>query len=104
MNKIFKMKNQTSITLDDTYSLEDDGFNGIVLVKKVEKVKGAKSKKPGEIFMGEDRFYFPRVAQALDRYVRESQRENLEISAILSTTEKCSKMIEKFDKEFSQFE
>jgi hypothetical protein len=102
MNNIFK-ESKKGIQLDSEFSLEPDGFNGVTLVKKTVKVKGEKADNPGEEFVDEDRHYYPRLAQALEKYLMESQKQSKTVDEILLKTECCLKTIEKIDKEFLQY-
>jgi hypothetical protein len=110
MNNAFTKKKK--IELGFNWSLSSDGYNGVVLTfaeqgqkEKVIIEKGKKKVHTGvfEPFLFEDKFYFPRVAQALEHY---SDNVMNDCSSLEELAEKCNavtEMISKLDKEFKQF-
>ena len=76
MNEVFKKLNSERIELDKRYSLEPDGFRGLVLVleeKRVrEKVDAKTKKKTGETeeYIYTDKWYHPKLSQSLSKYLQ----------------------------------
>ena len=76
MNEVFKKLNSERIELDERYSLEPDGFRGLVLVleeKRVrEKVDAKTKKKTGETeeYIFTDKWYHPKLSQSLSKYLQ----------------------------------
>ena len=76
MNEIFTKLNSERIELDKRYSLEPDGYHGLVLVfkeKRVrEKVDAKTKKKTGETeeYIFTDKWYHPKLSQSLSKYLQ----------------------------------
>ena len=76
MDEVFKKLNSDRIELDERYSLEPDGFRGLVLVleeKRVrEKVDAKTKKKTGETeeYIYTDKWYHPKLSQSLSKYLQ----------------------------------
>jgi predicted transcriptional regulator len=101
MNKAFTKTDK--IELDSNWYLTPDGFNGVVLTfheirKKVKKDTGEK-----ENFEFINNYYFPRVAQALVKYVSVTQNNSESLEEVINKTDVLIKIINKLDKEFKQF-
>ncbi len=81
MNEVFKKLNSKRIELDKRYSLEPDGYHGLVLVfkeKRVrEKVDAKTKKKTGETeeYIFTDKWYHPKLSQSLSKYLQLSTLE-----------------------------
>ena len=76
MNEVFKKLNSERIELDKRYSLEPDGFRGLVLVLEEERVRekvDAKTKKKTgetEEYIFTDKWYHPKLSQSLSKYLQ----------------------------------
>ena len=101
MNKAFT-KNKV-IELDSNWNLRSDGDYGIILTFSENRQK--EDKKTGELitFLFEDKYYFPRIAQALKHYATATINESDCVLDIISNSKKVYDLIEKLDKEFKQF-
>jgi len=76
MNEIFIKTNSEKIQLDDKYSLQPDGFKGLVLVFEEQRVRekiDVKTKeKTGETeqYTYTDKWYHPKLSQSLSKYLQ----------------------------------
>mgnify|MGYP003404039578 CR=1 FL=1 len=68
MNEIFKAKGMDKIVLCENYYLEPDNFKGLVLVFHEQRTK-TKKDDTTESYLFEDRFYYPKLSQTLDKYL-----------------------------------
>jgi len=109
MNQAFLKSKK--IVLDADWYLMPDNDHGVVLVfhemrtrDKIEKIDG-KQVKTGETepFLFEEKYYYPRVAQALKEYVEETQNKCTSLERIIEVNDKIFSLIERIDKEFKQF-
>lgn len=81
MNEVFKKMNSERIELDEKYSLEPDGYRGLVLIfeeKRVrEKIDVKTKKKTGETeeYIFTDKWYHPKLSQSLSKYLQLSTSE-----------------------------
>lgn len=96
MNRTFTKEKK--IILDENWHLTPDRDNGIVLTFHEIREKTSK-----EDYLFEDKYYYPRVVQALKEYVEATQNDNDTLQKILEKQEYISKLLEKIDKEFKQF-
>ena len=101
MNKTF-LKTQ-KIDLDSNWHLTPDGFNGITLTFHEIRQKTKKGTEEKEDFEFTDSFFYPRIAQALTKYIDATQNNSETLQEILDKTDKLNKLVEKLDKEFKQF-
>lgn len=101
MNEIFTKLNSERIELDKRYSLEPDGYHGLVLVfkeKRVrEKVDAKTKKKTGETedYIFSDKWYFPKTSQTLDKYLTLSLKENKTVEELRDTLTRVEDKINK---------
>jgi len=80
-NKAFT--NKSKIELDDKHYLESDGDNGVILIfneprqRDKTEIKNGKKVKTGEQedYLFEEKFYYPRVYQALKHYIDKTQNQ-----------------------------
>ena len=102
MNNIFKKEKKEVIVLDDNYTLNHDGYSGVVLtfseMREKEKKTGEK-----EQYLYEEPRYFATVGQALKRYVELSQNSAKSIEEIIEKTDKILAVAEDFRKNFKNW-
>ena len=101
MNKTF-LKTQ-KLDLDSNWYLEPDSDSGIVLVFHEIRQKTKKDTNKEEDFLYEEKRFYPRIAQALTKYIDATQNNSETLQEILDKTDKLNKLVEKLDKEFKQF-
>jgi hypothetical protein len=70
MNNLFK--NSKKVKLDDNYTLEHDGYSGIVLVFEEERIR-TKKDETEEKYMFSDKWYAPNLSQILKIYTDQKQ-------------------------------
>jgi hypothetical protein len=68
MNKIFTEKNTDKIVLDEKYSLQPDGFKGLVLVFEEPRIR-VKKDKTEEEYLFQDQWYHAKLSQTLSKYL-----------------------------------
>lgn len=92
MNKAFT--DSKKIVLDDRHYLEPDQFKGLVLVFHEQRER---TKKNGdtEVYTFEDRWYYPKLSQAICKYLTLAQSKSETIDQLLKATERVEKLIEK---------
>lgn len=93
MNNIFKK--DKDVLLDENYSLNTDGDNGITLIFQEERKKENKSGGT-EKFIFKDTWYFPMVGQALSKYVELTSKKGNTIDEINANIKKVLKVVEEF--------
>jgi hypothetical protein len=95
MNNVFK--NTKRIDLDEKFSLTPDVDHGLVLTQEVMKIRkkiDKESKKPTgetEEYLGTEKYYFPRLAQSINKYIQLTTNEAesiVELKEILLRIEK----------------
>lgn len=97
MNNIFIKAKKNKIVIDKNFYMKPDGFSGVVLVHSQQKKR--KKKTGGEEFYKyETKFYYPRVAQALQKYVDVSGSSDMRIDKILENSKRVLTIISEFDK------
>ena len=101
MNKVFTKNNK--IELDDKYSLTPDSDNGIVLTFNEIRQRKNKETKETEDYSFKDNWYFPKISQALNQYVKLTQNSSTSIQNILDEVNRIAKVIDRIDREFKQF-
>lgn len=109
MNKAFTK--QKEILLSDGWVMLPDGFKGIELrhskPAKREKTDTIDGKKvPTGVYediVETNSLYFPKVSQALKRYLELVQVEATDIKDLSERTNRVYDVIERIDKEFKQF-
>ena len=86
MNDIFTKLKENKVVLDEKYSLQPDGYNGLVLVfeeKRERKKLDSKTKKETgetEEYIFTDKWYYPKISQSLNKYLQlvTSESKNIE--------------------------
>lgn len=101
MNKAFK--NSIRIELDSNWFIESDGDNGVILTFREIRERVNKKTEEKEEYMFEDKFYYPRIAQALRAYVNKALNNSSSIQEIVEKEDLILSLIDKIDKEFKQF-
>lgn len=93
MNTIFKSK--AKVEIDSNYYLTTDTFNGVCLVQHYPAKK--KNKEGKEVdYTAEDRWYFPMVSQALNKYVELKQIILPEITEMLEVQKEVLSILDDF--------
>ena len=102
MNTAFK--NRRFIELDEKWDISPDADHGVVLTFK-EFRNRAKKATPLQLeeFLFTDRYYFPRISQALMKYADSSSNSLVSIKNVLENQERIINLIKKIDNEFKQF-
>jgi hypothetical protein len=109
MNNIFKQSKKQVVELDEFFTLQSDGDSGLVLtfseLRKREKVDNKKVKTgETEDFIFEQKYYFPRLHQALSKYLELSQNApSKTIEELVERTNKLFKIIEDFEKNYKNW-
>lgn len=101
MNKVFTKTKK--IKLDEFWYLVPDSDRGLMLVFNEIRERVKKGTKEKEDFLYEEKRFYPRVAQALHRYIETTQNNSETLQEIISKTENLTNLVEKLDKEFKQF-
>ena len=93
MNNIFKHKDRVDLT--EHYYLTSDSFRGTVLV---EHFPAKRTNKKGETveYTAEERFYYPTLAQALDKFVSLRQIVLPEVSEMLEIQKETLAILKEF--------
>ena len=101
MNKAFTKTK--IIELSSNWNLTPDSDNGVVLTFTQNRKK--EDKKTGELidFLFEEKFYYPRIAQALRHYAHTTINNTDSLMDIINKAEMVYVLIQKLDKEFKQF-
>ena len=100
MNNLFKTVGK--IDLDDNHYLESDSSWGISLV---QHYPAKRTNKKGEIveYTAEERFYYPTVAQALDKFVFLRQIVLPEVSEMLEIQKETLAILKEFKEKFKNW-
>ena len=95
-NNIFKHKDR--VDLSENHYLESDSYKGVVLV---QHFPAQRTNKKGETveYTAEERFYYPTLAQALDKFVSLRQIVLPEVSEMLEIQKETLGILKEF-KEF----
>lgn len=99
------------IVLDSNWDLTPDSDNGVILtfseIREREKTKkeGGKTIKTGEFedFLFTDRYFYPRLVQALRKYYEITLNNSETFKEIIEKEDKIIALLEKIDYEFKQF-
>ncbi len=81
MNNVFKNAGTRRIELDDKFHLAPDENYGLMLTQEVvkirKKVDKTTKKATGETeeYLGTEKYYFPRLSQAVNKYIQLSGNE-----------------------------
>jgi len=110
MNKTFQK--QSTISLDSSHHLTSDGDNGIILtfheIREREKLetKNGKKVKSGktEEYLYEGKLYFTRIVSALKYFVDKTQNESKTLEELIAKVDYNTKLLERLDREFKQFD
>ena len=96
-NKIFKHKDR--VDLGENHYLESDSYKGVVLV---EHFPAKRTNKKGETveYTAEERFYYPTLAQALDKFVFLRQIVLPEVSEMLEIQKETLDILKEFKEKF----
>lgn len=100
MNNIFKKAGKDKIQIDNNYFLETDSFRGIVLVREFEKERKKKDETV-ETYLAQERWYYPRVVMALEKYF--DDKHNSDLSKIKENTEEALKVLKEFRDNFKDW-
>ena len=101
MNKAFTKNNK--IELDDKYSLTPDSDYGIILTFSEIRQRKNKETKETEDYLFTSHWFFPKISQALNQYVKLTQNSSTSIENILDEANRIGKVIDRIDREFKQF-
>jgi len=96
MNKVFAKSKE--LVLDEKYKIIPDSDNGVVLVFLTEK-----ENKKKEIVPFEEKYHYPRIAQALEKYINLSLSVDNTILEILVNSKRVLQIIRSIDETFKQF-
>ena len=101
MNNIFKHKDR--IDLSEHYYLESDQFKGVVLV---EHFPAKRTNKKGETveYTAEVTFYYPTLAQALDKFVFLRQIVLPEVSEMLEIQKETLVILKEFKERWKNWD
>ena len=93
MNNIFKHKDR--VDLSENHYLESDSYKGVVLV---QHFPAQRTNKKGETveYTAEERFYYPTLAQALDKFVSLRQIVLPEVSEMLEIQKETLGILKEF--------
>ena len=97
MNNIFKHKDR--VDLSENHYLESDSYKGVVLV---QHFPAQRTNKKGETveYTAEERFYYPTLAQALDKFVSLRQIVLPEVSEMLEIQKETLAILKEFKEKF----
>ena len=100
MNNIFKHKDRVDLT--EHYYLTSDSFKGVVLV---EHFPAKRTNKKGEEteYTAEERFYYPTLAQALDKFVSLRQIVLPEVSEMLEVQKETLDILKQFKEKYKNW-
>ena len=92
-NNIFKHKDR--VDLSENHYLESDSYKGVVLV---QHFPAQRTNKKGETvkYTAEERFYYPTLAQALDKFVSLRQIVLPEVSEMLEIQKETLDILKQF--------
>ena len=92
-NNIFKHKDR--VDLSENHYLESDSYKGVVLV---QHFPAQRTNKKGETveYTAEERFYYPTLAQALDKFVSLRQIVLPEVSEMLEIQKETLGILKEF--------
>ena len=93
MNNIFKHKDR--VDLGENHYLESDSYKGVVLVQHSPAKRTNKKKETVE-YTAEERFYYPTLAQALDKFVSLRQIVLPEVSEMLEIQQETLDILKEF--------
>ncbi len=88
MNNVFKNAGTKRIDLDEKFYLAPDENYGLMLTQEVVKIRkkvDKETKKPTgeeEGFLATEKFYYPRLSQAINKYIQLSGNEATSIEEL----------------------
>ena len=97
MNKAFAKKKV--IRLDEKWDISPDADHGVVLTFKEKRFREESLKE----FLYSDKYYFPRVSQALSKYCEMSLNNSESIDKIVENSERIFNLINTINNDFKQF-
>ena len=98
MNEVFKKAGKEEIILDDNFKMHHDSFRGIILTFSEMREREKKDGTVEKYIYTEPR-YFPKVDQALERFVELSQTQPTKtVEEILEVCKKINETLEEFKK------
>ena len=99
-NNIFKHKDR--VDLSENHYLESDSYKGVVLV---QHFPAQRTNKKGETveYTAEERFYYPTLAQALDKFVSLRQIVLPEVSEMLEIQKETLDILKQFKDKFKNW-
>lgn len=100
MNNLFKQK--AKVVLDDNWYMTSDSDSGIVLVKHYPATRKNKEGFETE-YTAEDKWYFPRVSQALEQYCKEKQVILPSVVEMLEVQKQVLAILEDFRDKYSNW-
>ena len=100
-NNIFKHKDR--VDLSEHYYLTSDSFKGVVLV---QHFPAQRTNKKGETveYTAEERFYYPTLAQALDKFVALKQIILPEVSEMLKIQQETLSILKEFKERWKNWD
>ena len=99
-NNIFKHKDR--VDLSENHYLESDSYKGVVLV---QHFPAQRTNKKGETveYTAEERFYYPTLAQALDKFVSLRQIILPEVSEMLKIQQETLGILKQFKEKWKNW-
>ena len=99
-NNIFKHKDR--VDLSENHYLESDSYKGVVLV---QHFPAQRTNKKGETveYTAEERFYYPTLAQALDKFVSLRQIVLPEVSEMLEIQKETLCILKEFKESYKNW-
>lgn len=100
MNSVFKNAGTKRIELDSKFYLAPDENYGLMLTQEVVKIRkkvDKETKKPNgetEEYLGTEKFYFPKLSQAINKYIQLSGNEAESITELKEILLRIEKTIE----------
>jgi len=101
MNKAFTKTNK--IELDDKHFIQSDGDNGIELIFHEMRERKSKTGEKEQFLYTEPR-YFTRLTQSLTYFIDKTQNESKTLEELSSKVDYNTKLLERLDREFKQFD
>jgi hypothetical protein len=99
-NNIFKKK--AKVEIDSNFHLETDSFSGVCLVKSFSAVRKNKNGEETN-YIAEERFYYPTVAQALEKYVDLKQIILPQVSEMLELQKETLGILKGFKEQYKNW-
>ena len=93
MNNLIK---KGAIKLDENYSLESDGGNGMCLVFSESRKRVNKKTELEEDFTFIDRWYYLTCGQAIENYVKLRQNNSKTLEEVVENTKIILKVVDEF--------